>query len=64
MLEQSLAFPGMSFPQALIFRTLLIAFLLMKGVTLELREREAAPRSITEGTGREAAETRREARGW
>lgn len=54
MLEQSLARPGMSFLQALIFRTLLIAFLLMNGVTLELTEREVASLSITEGMGREA----------
>lgn len=59
MLGQCLAFPGMSILQALIFGTLLIAFLLTKGVTLELTEREVAPaRSITERTGREAAETR------
>lgn len=59
MLGQRLAFPGTSILQALIFRTLLIAFLLTKGVTLELTEREVASvRSITEGTGREAAEMR------
>jgi len=62
MLEQTLAFPGMSFPQALIFRTVLTAFLLLKGVTLELTGREVTSPSTRKRGADEQLGRRREVR--